>query len=448
MLEKIYQFFIKKPEISFCLSFLVLILIGTFFLILPFSTHENISFINALFTAVSAVCVTGLIVVDTGTAFTTFGQIVILFLIQLGALGIMVGASFVFLLAKRGLAILFQAGAKEELGINFVVEARKTIKFIILSTFSLQILATIFLFFSWQDYFQNIGKNLFYSFFHSVSAFGNAGFSLFSDNLEGFRNSISINIIFSFLIILGGLGFIVLMEFWQYFLVWCKRRKKRKISLHSKLILVVSFFLIFLGAFLFYFFERENLSHLSSNEVILVSFFQSVTARTAGFNTIDMGNLENPTYLLYIFLMFVGGAPASTAGGIKVITLFLILFSIYSFFQKKANLTIFKKTIPSLIIKRSFIIFNIFLLIAIVFSLILLYTEEAEFKDILFEVFSALGTVGLSTGLTSELSFLGKLSIIFLMFVGRVGPLVLVIISSKQIVEPKIHYSEERIILG
>lgn len=449
---KSFSFLTKSPEIFLCLGFLILIFVGTLLLKLPFSVNGDISFIDALFTATSASCVTGLIVRNTGADFTIFGQTVILILIQLGALGIMSGTAFVFILMKRRLGLFFQLGVKEEVGIDFLAEIKKTIKFIILSTFSLQALGAAFLFFFWRDFFQSAGKNLFYSLFHSVSAFGNAGFSLFGDNLEAFRGSISINIIFGSLIILGGIGFIVLMDIWQCLLTWIKKQNfrfgiRRRLSLHSKLVLIVSLFLILFGAFFFFLFEKENLSMLSPKEIILASFFQSVT-RTAGFNTVDIGNLENPTYLLFIFLMFVGGAPASTAGGIKVVTLFLILFFIYSFFQKKEHMVVFKRSISSLAVKKSFMIFSVFLLIALVFSFILLYTEKAEFKDILFEVFSALGTAGLSTGLTNELSFLGRLCVIFLMFIGRVGPLVLVIIGSKRIIDHDIHYPEDRIVLG
>lgn len=446
MIKKISQFLVRKPEINLCLGFLALILIGTLFLILPLSTYKGISFVDALFTATSAVCVTGLIVRDTGADFTLFGQIVILILIQLGAIGIIIGAAFVLLLIKKKLSLSLQNGVKQELGVGFGPEIKKIIKSIIFLFLFLQTLGAALLFFSWQDYFQDIGRNLFYSFFHSISAFGNAGFSLFPDSLERFQGSASVNIIFGFLIILGGLGFIVLMDLWQYFIAWLKRQK-RKISICSKLILITSFVLIFLGAGLFFLFEKENLSSLSPKEMTLTSFFQSVT-RTAGFNTMNMENLENPTYLLYFFLMFIGGAPASTAGGIKVIALFLILSFIYSCFRGKENLVIFKRAVSILAIKKAFMIFTVFLLIALVFSLILLYTEEAEFRDVLFEVFSALGTVGLSTGLTGELSYLGKLSIILLMFIGRVGPLVLMIIVSKQVAGVKIHYPEEEIILG
>ncbi len=446
MFKKISQFLVKRPEINLCFGFLMLILLGTLFLILPFSTYKGISFVDALFTATSAICVTGLIVKDTGVDFTIFGQVVILTLIQLGALGIMIGAVFVLLLIKKKLSLSFQAGVKQELGVGFGDEIKKTIKFIICLFLFLQTLGAIFLFFFWQDYFQSVGRNLFYSLFHSASAFSNAGFSLFPDSLERFQGSISINIIFSFLTILGGLGFIVLMDLWQYFIAWLKKQK-RKISLYSKIVLITSFILIFLGAGLFFLFEKENLSYLSLEEMTIVSFFQSIT-RTAGFNTINMENLENPTYMLYFFLMFVGGAPASTAGGIKVITLFLVLFFIYSCFQRKENLIFFKRSISVSVVKKSFMIFSVFLLLVLVFSLILLYTEEAEFRDILFEVFSALGTVGLSTGLTGELSYLGRLIVTLLMFIGRVGPLALIIIVNRRVVDTKIYCPEEQITLG
>lgn len=449
-MKNIFQFLIKRPILSLILGFLITILIGTVLLKLPLATPRGITFIDALFTATSATCVTGLIVKNTGFDFTLFGQVVILILIQLGGLGIMTGAAFVFLLFKK-MGIRAGAGFKTILEEEYISEVKKTIKFIFLFTFIIEISGAILLLLVFRDGFSSL--------FHSVSAFCNAGFSLFENNLENFKGDTVTNLIISSLIILGGIGFLVLEDFWRNIVSFLKNfvihtkstihtHQKIKFTLHTKIVVILTIFIILLGTLFFYFFEKENLSYLSQKELVLSSFFQVITARTAGFNTVDIGMLTSPTLLLLIFIMFVGAAPTSTAGGIKVTSLALVFLSIVSFLRGKEDVVIFGRTIPKAQFKKVFVLVSTYLLFCLVIFLLILYTEKGNFEKILFEVFSAMGTVGLSTGITPYLTSIGKTLIIITMFVGRLLPLSIVIIGSREIIKAKIIYPEEKIILG
>jgi len=447
MTKSLSQILVRKPVRTLALSFLITILIGTILLELPWATTHGISFIDALFTATSATCVTGLIIGDTGFDFTLLGQIVILFLIQLGALGIMTGAAFIFLFLKRGMGMRAEAGLKIILEEEYISQVRSTIKFIVKSTFFLEAIGAILLFFWWRGSFLNINQLAFSSIFHSISAFCNAGFSLFGNSLANFRGDVFINVLFSFLIISGGIGFLALRDIHKKIISFFKK-EKAKFTLYSKIVLISTFFLILFGALLFYFFEQENLTFLSEKEMILTSLFQSITARTAGFNTVNIGEFSSPTLLLLIFLMFIGGAPGSAAGGIKIISLALIFLSTISFFIRKEEITIFGHTLPKIQFRNVFIIASIYLLFCLVISFLMLYIEKGEFEKILFETFSAVGTVGLSTGITPHLSNFGKILITISMFVGRILPLSLALIGSREILKAKILFPEEKISLG
>jgi len=453
-----FQFLLRRPVTSLGLSFAVVILIGAIFLKLPWSTTNDISFLDALFTSTSATCVTGLVVRDTGTTFTFFGQIIILILIQLGGLGIMTAAAFVFLLFKK-IGIKVGAGFKAVLEEEYISDVKRATKFIIIITFLIEAIGATFLFFRWREIFFNTGQLAFSSIFHSISAFCNAGFSPFRNNLENFRGDVFTNLIVASLIILGGIGFLVLEDFWRNIISFLKNHtihtkstihtyQKFKLTLHTKVVLISTACIILLGALLFYVFEKENLFYLSQKELVLSSFFQVITARTAGFNTVDIGMLTSPTLLLLILIMFVGAAPASTAGGIKVTSLALVFLSIISFLKGKEETVIFGRTIPKIQFKKIFVLVSTYLLFCLVIFLLMLYTEKGNFEKILFEVFSAMGTVGLSTGITPYLTSIGKALIIITMFVGRLLPLSIVIIGSRELLKAKIIYPEEKIILG
>ena len=454
----------RKPGLSLVISFLLVIIIGATLLSLPQATVEerSLSFSDALFTATSATCVTGLIVKDTATYFSRFGQIVIIILIQLGALGIMSAGIFFIMLLGRKVSLAQEVNIKNVLGVEFVTEAMRLIRFLIVFTFIFEAVGTLFLFLRWHGQFGSIFNDFFYALFHSISSFGNAGFSLFSDSFIGFRGDVFVNAVISLLIIFGGLGFMVLTNLWDsirsFFTpilqtkVLVRRfttRRLGQLSLHSKIVLISSLVLIIAGTWFFYSFERSlSFSSFSPKEAILASYFQSVTARTAGFNTVNIKALSTPSHLFLIALMFIGGAPGSTAGGIKVTTFFLLLIMTYSIIRGRKEYLVFRRRILREVVEKAMAITLISFFLVGLFCILLSFTEEAPLEDIVFEAVSAFGTVGLSTGLTPSLSILGKLLITALMFIGRLGPLTLILLLAKAERMPKVSYSHEKVVIG
>lgn len=453
------QFLLRKPVTALFISFAVAILAGTLLLKLPFSTEKEISFLDALFTSTSAVCVTGLVVTDTGTTFTFFGQVIILFLIQMGGLGIMTAGAFVFLILKK-VGVKAGAGLKIILEEDYISGVKRTTKFIIVSTILIELMGAGLLFLDWKNLsLMETGEMAFSSLFHSISAFCNAGFSLFQNNLMSLKADTSTNLIFYALITMGGIGFLVIEDIYGNLIKFFKNLRihsapslhahgKLKLNLHSKIVLISTLLVIVIGAFLFYVFERENLSYLSQEELILSSFFQTITSRTAGFNTVDIGSLTKPTLILLMFIMFVGAAPTSSAGGIKVTSLAIIILSITAFLKGKDDIVVFGRTLPRIQMKSVFVLVASYLVFCLVIFTLMLYTEKGIFEQILFEVLSAMGTVGLSTGITPFLTGVGKGLIILTMFVGRLLPLSIAIMGSRKLIEPVIVLPEEKVILG
>ena len=442
----IYRFFLKNPEAGIALSFFVIILLGAFFLNLPWANHGNVSFLDAFFTSTSATCVTGLIVQDTGTSFTMFGHIVIMILIQLGVLEIIGAAALFFLALRKRAGIAGETFIKESLEVDFRKEAKEMVSFIFIAIFIFEALGAVFLFFAWNNYFPSLGEAAFSSLFHSISAFCNAGFSLFSDSLAGFHGDFLVNSIFCFLIFFGGLGFLTIRNLWQKAFLFIKKQKI-KISFYSKATIIAALLLVFLGAFLFFVFEKDNLSSLSNGEIWIASFLQSIN-KTAGFNSVDMGGLSNPTIMVFLFLMFVGGAPTSATGGIKAIVLVLIIFFIASFFQGKEKVVFFRRSFSYSLFRKILVLITLCLFVILVGTTILLYTEQGEFSEILFEAVSAFGTVGWSMGLTPNLTGAGKVVIIILMYIGRIAPLAVAIIGSRRLLKEKVSFPEAKISLG
>lgn len=448
MFKKFTLYLIHKPGLILSLSFALIILTGTILLSLPWATVSGgISAIDALFTAVSAVCVTGLIVQDTAAYFTRFGHTVILVLMQIGALGIMSGAAVFHIMLRKKMRIAYQATLRRTLDTEFIGEAVSLVKFIIISVFLLEFIGALFLFFYWRLPFLDYSDKIFYSVFHSISAFGNAGFSLFSDSFQSFTGALGFNIIIASLIVLGGLGFMVLADIkdvvWNFF-----RRKEGigKFHLHTKITLAAVVFLIVLGAVCLLVFEKGN-PEFAANPLI-ASYFQSITTRTAGFSTVDISSLSAPSYLMFMAFMFIGGGAGSTAGGVKIATVIIFLILIFSFIRNRREVAILGRALPLSNIKRAATIFVFSLAILIIFSTVLLYTEEGAFHEIIFEAVSAFGTVGLSTGLTPHLTFAGKILIILLMFIGRIGPLTIALITAREAEDSLIKYPHERIIVG
>jgi trk system potassium uptake protein len=326
-------------------------------------------------------------------------------------------------------------------------DTKKIVLFIIISTFVIEAIGATVLAIHWSN--ESFGDYIFCSVFHSVSAFCNAGFSLFSNSLINYSGDVVVNVTIGLLIVSGGLGFIVLSNLFGYFSLFPKNDKKRKINLHTKIVLTMTGILIILGAILFYTFECKNtLDTFSAKDKVIVSFFQSITTRTAGFTTVDVGSLTTPTFLYFIFFMFIGGASGSTAGGIKVGTFFVIIAVVYNMFRGREDVEVYKRTIHRRTVQKAVSIATISLLTVLIFCLILLYTEEASFKAVIFEAFSAFGTVGLSTGLSPDLTVIGKVVISILIFIGRIGPLTLALVVGREIAGRKIHFPEERIVVG
>jgi len=433
--EKIIQKSIHPTRVLVS-SFLLLILLGTILLLLPKSTHNGISLINALFTATSAVCVTGLIVVDTGTYFTQFGQLIILILIQLGGLGIMTFTTFFTLLLSGGLGIKERVLLSEIFSQSNLSKISSTIIRILFLTFSIEAIGAIALFnFLPDSFFKNETEKIFCAVFHSVSAFCNAGFSTFSNNLMDIKYNIPSILTIAILFILGGLGFIVLNEYIEKPILKILRNIKflrpkiepQRIvfTLHSKLTLYTTIILIITGTLLFFTLEFNNT--LKTEPFIYKishSFFQAVTPRTAGFNTIDISKISIPTSLLIMLLMWIGASPGSTGGGIKTTSFAIIILKIHATITGKERVEVFNKQINEETITRAFASATLSILLIISSTFILTLTEKGtNLIDLFFEVVSAFGTVGLSRGITPGLTNFGKLIIIIMMFIGRIGPL-------------------------
>jgi trk system potassium uptake protein TrkH len=456
-LNYLIKSFIEKPAGSIIISYIGIILLGAILLMPPYANADGnwLAFINALFTATSAICVTGLIVVDTATAFTPIGQIIILVLIQIGGLGIMIISYFGTYLMRRKTSI------KDKKTIQFLLDEQdtkkisKTIVDIFKITILFEFIGAVLLFFKFNDSFGNTPKTLLFSMFHSISAFCNAGFALFSDSMEGFKSSLLINGVIASLIILGGISFIVITDIKELIFSLIKNkffnkpREKIKLSVNTKVVLISSGFLILTGMIMIYAFEHKaNLIQYKLPTQYLGAFFQSVTLRTAGFNTIPIGQLQLATLLIMVLYMFIGGASGSTAGGIKVNTFSIIYAYIRSVFTGKDHTIILNHHLKKGLINRAFLLLTLSLLTVFVGTLILSFTEPFNFERLLFEATSAFGTVGLSTGITFDLSLLGKITIIILMYIGRLGPLTLMIGLSQQRARHNIKYPTGKIMIG
>ncbi len=411
-------------------SFAGAILAGAALLALPIASEskQSIGAVNALFTSTSAVCVTGLTVLDTGTQFTLFGQVVILVLIQLGGLGIMTFSAAMFLMAGRAISASQGVALQSMLDQESAREARSLVRFIALSTLAVEAAGAAALFFCFAGRGGYSVQALYSSVFHSVSAFCNAGFSLHGTSFEGYRGHLGLNLTITTLIIVGGLGFPVLRN-----LLAVGRRQRlgegRSSRLHTqtKVVLATSAILIVGGALAFYLLGLPSASGpLRPGERALASYFQSVTARTAGFNTVDIAAVRTPVLVVLMFLMFVGASPGSTGGGIKTTTAAILFQAMRSAFRHRPEVELFGRTVPRSTIRRSIALVTLSMLLLLAAAVALTCAEPNQpFERLLFEQVSAFGTVGLSTGITAALSAGGKLIILALMFAGRIGPLTL-----------------------
>jgi trk system potassium uptake protein TrkH len=439
-----------QPAQLLALSFMGAILVGTFLLLLPFSTptNVNISLEDALFTSTSAVCVTGLIVQDTATYFTPVGQMIILILFQLGGLGIMTFSTLILLVAGGKVSIQDKIIIQQAYHSEAAKSVKSLIKNIFFFTFAIEGAGTLLLFWQWQREFPGV-KAFFYSLFHSVSAFCNAGFSVFSDSLESFRGNLFINSTFIGLIILGGLGFLILSESMSCFFRTIRRRNI-KMSLHAKLVGIMTLSLIILPFISFFLIEGSNtLRDFSLKDKILTSLFQVVTSRTAGFNTMPLESLSPATVMLLISLMFIGASPGSTGGGVKTSTIGVIYAFIKSRVAARDSINIFYRTLPLELVTKAFTVVVLSICVIFVSCAILFLTQQGmSMEETFFEVFSAFGTVGLSLGMTAKLNAVGKFVIILTMFIGRIGPLTILYAFSREKAFGKFEYVEVSVMIG
>ncbi|WP_188377600.1 TrkH family potassium uptake protein [Halobacillus andaensis] len=408
---------LEPPQILI-LVFAVAILLGSFLLVLPIASNEAISYMDALFTATSAMTVTGLVVVDAGTAFTLFGQIVIIALIQLGGLGIMTFAVLIYMALGKKIGIRQRILMKQALNQSAIGGVVALAKKLLFFSLSVEIVAIIFLSIRWVP---ELGwsDGLYTSVFHAVSAFNNAGFSIWSDSLSGYVFDPVINILITLLFIIGGIGFTVVFDLWS-------KKEFKHLSLHTKVMLFGTLLINLFSMLIIFVLEYNNpdtLGVMSSSQKLAAAYFQAVTPRTAGFNTIDIASMEESSLFYIITLMFIGGGSASTAGGIKLTTALAILLSTMAVFKSKENIVLFQRNLRPYTIMRALALTVGSMAVVILTIFILNLTEDASFLTIMFESVSAFGTVGLSMGLTGELTTVGKVVLVLTMLVGKLGPL-------------------------
>lgn len=436
-----------SPSRKLILGFLSVIAVGVFLLMLPFSLKEgkSLNFLEALFTVVSAVCVTGLSVVDVSEVFSPLGDAILIALIQIGGLGVMTFSSIVFLLAGQKMTLYTRILLKEERNVNSVGEILNFVRLLLLTVFIIESIGAVILTHEFRK-IMPYEQAIYYGIFHSISAFCNAGFSLFSNSLENFRGNSLISLTISYLIILGGMGFAIINSF-----IMMIRKGVSRFTLTSKLAIHISMILTFGGAFLFFLLEFSNSATLSSlpwSEKIIASVFQSVTLRTAGFNTIPLGNLRNATVFMACIWMLIGASPGSTGGGIKTTTLGVILFYVIGIIQGKEHVEIFNRRLDWDVMNKALALLVVSLSYIALVILILLVLEPFSMEKIVFEVVSAFGTVGLTMGITPYLSVTSKLIIIITMFVGRLGPMTIALALGEKKKKARVQYPKEDILIG
>jgi trk system potassium uptake protein TrkH len=438
-------------------SFLLVIAVGTLMLKLPISTKTGyIAWVDSLFTVTSAVCVTGLVVVDTGTYFTVFGQWVILVLIQIGGLGVMTISVAMFRLIGRSISFRHRMVMQDLFAHTPREDIFGLVKSIILLTLSAEVLGAALLTIHWSRELPFLSA-VYTAIFHSVSAFCNAGFSLYPQSMVGYTNSVLLNAVVCSLIVVGGIGFPVLYDLQ----CWIKYQKSKRcrLSIQTKTMLLTTLVLIVADALMFAFLEHRSLSMSQSvSHRILVPLFQSITCRTAGFNTVDIASLREATLAMMIFLMFFGASPGSCGGGVKTTTLALLAAFTVSRVRRRRRVNIFKKSIPAETVTRSVSLVLISIGIIGIVLFMLLVGDPAtgrnaagphgSFLAYLFETVSAFGTVGLSMGVTPDLSVWGKCWIILMMIIGRVGVLTFSYIIVGTGTANGVEYSEENLMVG
>ncbi len=423
-----------NPGRIIALGFLFIILIGTLLFLLPVSHKEGvrIGFVDAFFTATSAVCVTGLSTFDPGSTLSVFGQTVLGILIQLGGLGFACISIGIIMLTGQKILLKQRTLVKEALNYGSYGGLLSVVKSVLYTTLIIEGIGAVANFFVFSKCYP-LPKAIGVSIFHSVSSFNNAGFDIFGNgnNLIGFNGNIALTFITALLIILGGIGFVVIKEV-------LTKRSFKKFTLHTKVVLTITLILLVGGTIVF---------KLTENYSWLDSFFMSTSTRTAGFSTVNLSNISNGGFVVYLLLMFIGASPSSTGGGIKTTTFFVVLTALYSYSSSKKP-TVFKKTLARDVLYKAFIILSLGLTVVFTTTFLLCIAEpQLSLKDLLYEAVSAFATVGLSTGITPTLSSFGKIVIISTMFIGRIGPLTIASLWFFK-KSPSISYAEDTLTLG
>lgn len=438
----ILAYYTERPAQLLATSFIITIAIGALLLSLPLATsgEGGASIIDAIFTATSSVCVTGLIVQDTPAYFSNFGLVVILVLIQLGGLGIMTISGAVALAVRRGMAVKQRAVMQQMMDQSYYEELRHVLKRILEGTFLIEVLGTIALTIAWYDPARGVLGTLWVSVFHSISAFCNAGFALFSDSLMGSQGTPVVLLVHMALIVLGGLGFTIIGPILGF---------KLPRGIHARLAVIVSVVLVISG-FVFFLFVESTRGMLEQPLSMKMwnALFQSISARTAGFNSVDLATWSDASIVVTIILMFIGASPGSTGGGVKTTTLGVLVLATISMVRGRREVEFHGRRIPQEIIIKATTILLLSLALVYTFTIALMLTESLPFKSLMFEVVSAFGTVGLSLGITAELSSIGKVLITMLMYFGRIGPLTAAMIVGERMIRARFRYPEERVMVG
>ena len=431
------------------IGFALLILLGAALLTLPIATKsgQGMKFIDALFTATSATCVTGLIIADTYTNWTLFGQIVILTLIQIGGLGFITIGVYIAVLLKKKIGLWGREAIHESVSTMESAGSVKMTKKIIKGTLLIEAIAAVLIACRFVPILGWV-EGIYYGIFHAISGFCNAGFDLMGrweaySSLCLFQGDILLNVVIMSLIVLGGLGFIVWDDLVRHKWHW------KRYMLHTKMVLTITTILIFGGAFLFFLFERNNVfAGMSVKDTILCSLFAAVTPRTAGFNTVDLAAMTDGSKLLTTILMFIGGSPGSTAGGTKTTTVMVMLLSAVAMIRSSYGTNVFGRRLEQEVIHKASTVFFINLSMGLIAIMIILGIQPLDFMDVCLEVFSAIGTVGMSTGITRQLNDISKILIILLMYCGRLGSFSFVLIFAQKKKVPPILNPEEKMLVG
>lgn len=446
-IRSIFSFSTYNPAQLFVMSFAIMILIGTGLFKLPISTVDGrgLSLVDAFFTSTSAVCTTGLAVVDKGTTLTIFGQTVLLVLIQIGGLGIMTMGTILALILGKKITFRQRMFVQQQLSYSSLDGIVRLVKRVILVTFVIEAIGALIFTLRWWP-LMGFNRALYNGIFHSISNFNNAGFDILG-NFSSFSNYVNdpiVNLVMIGLIITGGLGFIVVVDLIEF-------RKRKRLSLHTKVAITTTSILIILGAIVIFITEWSNTKTLGSLDwsgKILSSFFQSITVRSDGSSTLAIGDMRQASLLILIMLMFIGSAPGSTGGGIRTTTFATLIGAVWAMLRGRRDVVFFKQRIDQNKVYKSLTITIIAVFMIVGTTMLLSITEKADFLTVLFEATSAYGTVGLSMGLTPDLTVFGKILISIVMFIGRLGPLTIAYAISSNIKEERYRYAEGQIIVG